>query len=140
MGSQGCPLPLLALGIAKVVALADETNPRVGSRQITTIDKGGGLPVDVETGNPHSDFAAYMEAQWDAVPGIFGGGYAWVAGIGRSNLAEFGFTAAYVEYTKVSGGRHIAITHAGANVAVRTVFMPHAWRLHIAAHGARGEE
>ena len=39
-------------------------------------------------------------------------------------MAKNGFIIARVEYTKVTGGRHIAITHAGAQVATRTVFMP----------------
>lgn len=138
VGSQGCPLPLIALGISKVVELADEINIRVGSRQITTIDIGGGLPVDFETENPNSNFAQYVQALREGAPGILNGDYALVTEFGRSILAKFGFTAAYVEYTKISGGRHIAITHAGANVATRTVFMPNAWPLRVSAHGSDG--
>lgn len=61
-----------------------------------------------------------------------------VTEFGRSLLAKNGFTAAVVEYVKESGGRRIALTHAGAQVAVRTVFMPDAWPVRITAHGPDG--
>jgi diaminopimelate decarboxylase len=43
-----------------------------------------------------------------------------------------------VEYTKVAGGRHIAVTHAGAQVAARTVLQPEHWPLRIGAFDAAG--
>src|SRR6185437_17010242 len=44
----------------------------------------------------------------------------------------------HVEYTKEVGGRRIAITHAGAQVATRTIFMPEAWPLRVQAFDAAG--
>jgi len=43
-----------------------------------------------------------------------------------------------VEYTKDTGGRRIALTHAGAHIATRTVFMPEAWPLRIAVYDSDG--
>ncbi|WP_104091319.1 diaminopimelate decarboxylase [Arthrobacter sp. GMC3] len=140
VGSQGCPLPLMAAGVAKIVALAQEINNHIGRQQVTTIDIGGGLPVDFQSDSALSNFSAYVDHLRETVPALLNGDFALVTEFGRSILAKFGFTAAYVEYTKVSGGQHIAITHAGANVATRTVFMPHAWPLRVTAHGPDGKE
>jgi diaminopimelate decarboxylase len=41
---------------------------------------------------------------------------------GRALLAKNGFLATRVEYNKVMGGRHIALTQAGADIAVRTIY------------------
>lgn len=138
VGSQGCPLPLIGQGIAELVALADEINDRAGRRQVTTVDIGGGLPVDFATDTPVSAFAGYVAQLRASAPRLFSGDYAVVTEFGRSILAKFGFTAAYVEYTKVSAGQPIAITHAGATVAARTVFMPAAWPLRVQAHTGTG--
>lgn len=138
VGSQGCPLPLIGEGLRILVDFADQVNDTLGTRQITGIDIGGGLPVDFETDTAVSDFAAYVAQLRQSAPRLFSGDYMLVTEFGRSIMAKFGFTAAYVEYTKVAGGQHIAITHAGANVATRTVFMPDAWPLRISVHGPDG--
>ena len=138
VGSQGCPLPFIGAGIAKVVQLAAEVNLRAGFQQIRTIDIGGGLPVDFESDEPVAAFDAYVAQLKESAPDLFSGQYSVVTEFGRSILAKAGFTAAFVEYTKVSGGQHIAVTHAGAQVATRTVFMPEAWPLRIEAHAPDG--
>lgn len=140
VGSQGCPLPLIGAGIALVVDLAEEVNMRAGFQQITTIDIGGGLPVDFDTDEPVSAFGSYVAQLQSSAPALFSGDYTVVTEFGRSILAKAGFTAAYVEYTKVAGGQHIAITHAGAHVAMRTVFMPEAWPLRVTAHASDGTQ
>lgn len=140
VGSQGCPLPLIGDGIGKLVDFADEVNAMLGRRQITAIDIGGGLPVDFVTDDVISDFTSYVAQIRESAPRLFSGDYGLVTEFGRSILAKFGFTAAHVEYTKVSGGQHIAITHAGAHVATRTVFMPDAWPLRITAHAPDGSD
>jgi diaminopimelate decarboxylase len=43
-----------------------------------------------------------------------------------------------VEYAKSAGGRPIAITHAGVQVATRTVYAPQSWPLRIAAYDGKG--
>ncbi|WP_329557904.1 diaminopimelate decarboxylase [Streptomyces pseudovenezuelae] len=138
VGSQGCPLDLIAQGIAKAVAFADEVNATCGRRQVTGIDIGGGLPVNFADDETTPGFDDYVAALRAHAPALFTGAYRIVTEFGRSLLAKNGFTAACVEYTKVSGGRPIAITHAGAQVATRTVFMPAAWPLRLTAHSPDG--
>ncbi|WP_329331415.1 diaminopimelate decarboxylase [Streptomyces sp. NBC_00663] len=138
VGSQGCPLELIAEGVAKAVAFADEVNLLLGRRQVTGIDIGGGLPVNFLDDETSPGFDEYVKCLQDRAPALFSGEYQIVTEFGRSLLAKNGFTAACVEYTKTSGGRPIAITHAGAQVATRTVFMPSSWPLRITAHGPDG--
>ncbi|MFI5689098.1 diaminopimelate decarboxylase [Streptomyces sp. NPDC051636] len=138
VGSQGCPLELIAEGIAKAVVLADEVNTTCGRRQVTGIDIGGGLPVNFADDETAPGFDEYVACLQTHAPALLRGGYQIVTEFGRSLLAKNGFTAAFVEYTKTSGGRRIAITHAGAQVAARTVFMPESWPLRITAHDPDG--
>ncbi|MFD9127757.1 diaminopimelate decarboxylase [Kitasatospora sp. NPDC059571] len=138
VGSQGCPPDLIAAGIRAVWELAEEVNRRAGSGRVTGIDLGGGLPVnfdDDEVRPTHADYAAHLRA---AVPGLFSGRYGLVTEFGRSVVAKHGFTAARVEYTKEVGGRRIALTHAGAHLATRTVLMPDAWPLRVDVHRPDG--
>ncbi|GAB3561566.1 type III PLP-dependent enzyme domain-containing protein [Spelaeicoccus albus] len=139
VGSQGCSLKLIADGIAALVEFADEVNSRAGRGQVSTIDIGGGLPVDFDSDLPNASFAEYTDLLKDRVPRLFSGDYSIVTEFGRSILAKHGMIVAYVEYTKTVGGRKIAITHAGAQVATRTVFMPEAWPLRIRAYDPSGE-
>jgi diaminopimelate decarboxylase len=113
------------------VKFAGEVNARVGWDQIQTLDIGGGLPVDFETDTPLSNFDDYVAALQEGAPRLFSGDYSLVTEFGRSILAKHGFITAFTEYTKVVGGRPIAITHAGAQVATRTVFMPEAWPIRL---------
>lgn len=138
VGSQGCPLELIAAGIAETYRLAEEINERLGTRRITSLDIGGGLPVNFDDDTVRPTCADYVAALTDAVPGLFDGRYALVTEFGRSLLAKNGFIGALVEYTKDAGGRRIALTHAGAQTATRTVFMPDAWPLRVGAFGADG--
>ncbi|MEV8338263.1 diaminopimelate decarboxylase [Leucobacter sp. NPDC077196] len=139
VGSQGCPLPLIARGVNELVRFADEVNLRAGFAQVRTLDIGGGLPVDFETDAPIAAFDEYVAELHEGASRLFSGDYAIVTEFGRSILAKHGFIAAYVEYTKQVGGRDIAITHAGAQIATRTVFMPEAWPLRIEGFTESGE-
>ncbi|MEV5145917.1 diaminopimelate decarboxylase [Streptomyces sp. NPDC052727] len=137
-GSQGIPLPLLARGAAEAYALAEEINAVVGRRQVDTIDIGGGLPVNLASEETTPSYAAYARLLAEQVPGLFDGRYGLVTEFGRSLLAKYGTVVARVEYAKSAGGRRIAVTHAGVQVATRTVYVPGAWPLRIAAYDAGG--
>jgi diaminopimelate decarboxylase len=137
-GSQGCPLDLMAGGIAQAVAFAEEVNASLGRRQVVGIDIGGGLPVNFADDETTPTFDTYVRQLRAQAPALFSGRYEIVTEFGRSVLAKNGFTAAYVEYTKSMGGRRIAVTHAGVQVATRTVFNPDAWPLRIEAHDGSG--
>ncbi|MFE6867575.1 diaminopimelate decarboxylase [Kitasatospora sp. NPDC057692] len=138
VGSQGCPLDLMAEGVAQAVAFAERVNAELGRRQVVGIDLGGGLPVNFADDTTAPGYPEYVGRLRAHAPELFDGRYRLATEFGRSLLAKNGFTAAYVEYTKTSGGRRIAVTHAGAQVATRTVFMPDAWPLRITAHHPSG--
>lgn len=137
-GSQGIPLSLMVRGVAETYALAEEINGRVGRWQIDTIDIGGGLPVDFASDATSPTYAQYVRLLSEAVPGLFGGRYGLVTEFGRSLLAKHGTVVARVEYAKSAGGRPVAVTHAGVQVATRTVYAPESWPLRIAAYDGKG--
>ncbi|WP_392966671.1 diaminopimelate decarboxylase [Streptomyces sp. LN245] len=137
-GSQGMPLPLMARGVAETYALAEEINRHVGRRQVDTIDIGGGLPVDFGSDAMAPTYEQYAWLLAEVTPGLFDGRYGLVTEFGRSLLAKHGTVLARVEYAKSAGGRAIAVTHAGVQVATRTVYAPESWPLRIAAYDAKG--
>jgi diaminopimelate decarboxylase len=139
VGSQGCPLDLMAAGIRKLVDLALEIDDTVGSRQVELIDIGGGLPVNFEGEEVKPTFSDYAAVLRETVPELFNGRFRGKTEFGRSIFAKNGFIASRVEYTKTSGGRRIALTHAGAQVATRTVFMPEHWKIRVSVFGPGGE-
>ncbi|MFE0190793.1 diaminopimelate decarboxylase [Streptomyces sp. NPDC059008] len=138
VGSQGMPLELMAAGVRSLYKLAEEINERAGRRQVDTLDIGGGLPVNFSSDTTTPTYREYVALLHSAVPGLLSGRYGLVTEFGRSLLAKHGTVLARVEYAKSAGGRPIAVTHAGAQVATRTVFVPEAWPLRVAAYDAAG--
>lgn len=139
VGSQGCSTALLASGVRTAYRLAERINTTVGRQQVDTLDIGGGLPVNYASDRTDPSFADYAGVLRATVPGLFDGRYRLVTEFGRALLAKNGTILARVEYAKSAGGRPIAVTHAGAQVAARTVFAPDSWPLRIAALGSAGE-
>ncbi len=137
-GSQGVPLPLIAEGVRALHSLAEEINAAAGRRQVDTLDIGGGLPVNFASDAESPTYAQYVAALREAVPALFCGRYGLVTEFGRSLLAKHGLTLSRVEYTKTTGGRPIALTHAGVQLATRTVYAPAAWPLRILPYDAKG--
>ncbi|MEJ2401577.1 MAG: diaminopimelate decarboxylase [Xanthomonadales bacterium] len=138
VGSQGCSLDLMTDGIAKTAALAEEINDTLGHRQVDMIDIGGGLPVNFDSEAVTPTFAEYAALLRERVPVLFDGAYRVRTEFGRAIYAKNGFIASRIEYTKQSGGRQIAIGHAGVQVATRTVFMPEHWSIRISGHDGAG--
>ena len=83
------------------------------------------------------DYAEKLAAD---VPALFDGTFVVKTEFGRSIFAKRGFIAARVEYTKNSGGRRIAIAHAGAQTAARTAFMPDLWAIRLGVFDRHGVE
>ncbi|WP_369778618.1 diaminopimelate decarboxylase [Streptomyces sp. R33] len=137
-GSQGVPLPLIAEGVRALHSLAEEINAAAGRRQVDTLDIGGGLPVNFASDVESPTYAQYVAALREAVPALFSGRYGLVTEFGRSLLAKHGLVLSRVEYTKTTGGRPIALTHAGVQLATRTVYAPAAWPLRILPYDAKG--
>jgi len=139
VGSQGISFELAAAGIAKVVALAQEINQRAGEQRIVSIDIGGGLGVNFLSDEVTPTFVEYADFLNHKIPQLFSGEFRVKTEFGRAIMAKNGCILARVECTKTSGGRHIANTHAGAQVATRTVFMPEAWPLRLSAFDPNGD-
>ncbi|WIO75194.1 diaminopimelate decarboxylase [Porticoccaceae bacterium LTM1] len=139
VGSQGCSFELIAEGIGKVVALAKEVNQRAGEQRIQSIDIGGGLRVNFYSDKVTPTFKQYADFLKKKVPELFTGEFRVKTEFGRAIMAKNGSILARVEYAKNSGGRHIATTHAGAQIAARTIFMPEAWPLRLSTFDANGE-
>ncbi|MFB7611865.1 diaminopimelate decarboxylase [Streptomyces gardneri] len=137
-GSQGVPLALMAEGVGEAYALAEEINHKAGRQQIDTLDIGGGLPVNFTSDEETPTYAEYARLLADTAPGLLDGRHRLVTEFGRSLLAKHGTVLARVEYTKTSGGRPIAVTHAGVQLATRTVYAPDSWPLRILAYDAEG--
>ncbi|MFD8793444.1 type III PLP-dependent enzyme domain-containing protein [Streptomyces vinaceus] len=137
-GSQGVPLALIAQGVRDLHELAEEINAAAGRRRIDTLDIGGGLPVNFASDERTPTYAQYVGALREAVPALFDGGYGLVTEFGRSLLAKHGLVLARVEYTKSTGARPIALTHAGVQLATRTVYAPAQWPLRILPYDAKG--
>ncbi|WP_329384717.1 diaminopimelate decarboxylase [Streptomyces sp. NBC_01351] len=137
-GSQGVPLALIAEGVRELHALAEEINAAAGRRQVDTLDIGGGLPVNFTSDEAVPTYGEYVAALREAVPGLFDGSYGLVTEFGRSLLAKNGLVLARVEYTKTSGGRAIALTHAGVQLATRTAYAPASWPVRILPYDAKG--
>lgn len=138
VGSQGMALERMAAGVRATYELAEEINAAAGRQQVTSLDIGGGLPVNFASEETDPTFATYARLLRREVPDLFDGRYGLVTEFGRALLAKAGVLLARVEYTKTAGGRPIAVTHAGAQVAVRTVFAPESWPLRVAAYDAEG--
>ncbi|MDB1088357.1 diaminopimelate decarboxylase [Streptomyces sp. ACA25] len=142
VGSQGMPLAQMAAGVRATYELAEEINTAAqrahGRRQVETLDLGGGLPVNFASDEVTPTFRDYARLLRAEVPGLFDGRYGLVTEFGRSLTAKAGLVLARVEYTKTSGGRPIAITHAGAQIAVRTVFAPESWPIRVTAYDPAG--
>lgn len=137
VGSQGMPEKLIGAGAAAAVALAGEINESCGERRVVGIDIGGGLTVDFAGEQPPA-FAAHAQTVLAAAPQLAHGEFRIVTEFGRAVMAKNGFMASRVEYTKVAGGRSVAITHIGAHVATRTAFAPEDWPLRVLAYDAHG--
>jgi diaminopimelate decarboxylase len=138
VGSQGCSLDLMIAGIRKVVDLAVEINSSIGGRQISVIDIGGGLPVNFDSDEIKPTFGDYASELKKQIPELFSGDFIVKTEFGRSIFAKNGFIATRIEYTKNSGGRQIALSHAGVQIAARTVFMPDYWKLRLSVYDSAG--
>lgn len=139
-GSQGCELTLMATGIKVITELAEEINASIGQQQIERLDIGGGLPVNFSSEEIKPSFKDYADVLKAEVPLLFTDKYQVKTEFGRAIVAKNGVIITRVEYTKTSGGRHIAITHAGAQILTRTAFLPKSWPIRVTGYTTDGEE
>ncbi len=144
VGSQGCELSLIAEGIAKVFELAESINQIVAQKdpsrqQITTIDIGGGLPVNFDSESDAPSFSDWSSVVRERMPALLDSQkYRVITEFGRAVIAKTGYVAARVEYVKQSGGTMFAMVQTGADLFVRTVYHPEKWKLRTTVLDQRG--
>jgi diaminopimelate decarboxylase len=136
VGSQGCGIDLLVRGARRAVDLALELER--GGHTIELLDIGGGLSVDYGDTDRRPAFAEYAEKLRAEVPELFDGRRRIATEFGRAIHAKTGWVASRVEYTKSAGGHRIAVTHAGADLFVRTAYLPDKWPHRITVHDPSG--
>lgn len=139
-GSQTYSLNQLADAIRVVMDLVIEINTKSQTQQIKTIDIGGGLPVNFGDEANVITFQEWSDILRNRVPELFTGDYNVITEYGRRFLAKQGVMVSRVEYVKEAGGRRVILQHAGADVAVRTVYRPEAWPLRVTCFGIDGGE
>ncbi|KAF6260810.1 diaminopimelate decarboxylase [Scenedesmus sp. NREL 46B-D3] len=145
VGSQGLELATMLAGVRAVWGLLQEIEAACGAGRVKVLDIGGGLSVDFATdAAPETLFQQQARLLADSIPELFSPNCSvrLVTENGRSLLAKAGCAASTVEYTKWSGGRHIAVAHLGADLCMRACYMPDTWGLRVfvcAADGAQKE-
>lgn len=138
-GSQGCSLALMVKGIEALTELAEEINALASHQQVTRLDIGGGLPVNFSSEMVTPTFTEYADLLKKHIPVLFTKKYQVKTEFGRALIAKNGVIVTRVEYTKQAGDRHIAITHAGAQILTRTSFLPQSWPIRVSAFSRHGE-
>jgi len=140
VGSQGVPIDLAVAGIRKTVDAALTINKRLGRRAVRSIDIGGGLPVNFASDEVTPTFDEYAAALRATVPELFDSSTfeTVTTEFGRALVAKAGFFLSRIEYTKETGGRPILIQNVGADIAIRTVYLPKQWPLRVTLLRADG--
>jgi diaminopimelate decarboxylase len=129
-GSQGIPFDLMAAGVRQMLDAVQLINAETNN-QITTVDIGGGMPVNFSTEVQEPSFQTYREIFETLSPELFSGELKVVTEHGRRIVTKAGVLISRVEYVKEAGGRKIVLQHAGADVLLRTVYHPDTWPLRV---------
>eukprot|EP00510_Aplanochytrium_minuta_P007705 CAMPEP_0184039098 /NCGR_PEP_ID=MMETSP0955-20130417/50656_1 /TAXON_ID=627963 /ORGANISM="Aplanochytrium sp, Strain PBS07" /LENGTH=452 /DNA_ID=CAMNT_0026328067 /DNA_START=47 /DNA_END=1405 /DNA_ORIENTATION=+ len=146
VGSQGCSIELLIQGAKVLCEFASDIEKAAGKQKVRFLDIGGGLSVDYLSGTDSSYernknvtlFETYFTQLREAVPDIFTSKYNIYTEFGRSIVQKSGFLVSKVENTKIVDGRNLAICHIGANLVLRTCYLPDTWKHNITVHSPEG--
>eukprot|EP01133_Synstelium_polycarpum_P019471 gene19471-23322_t len=130
VGSQGFEMDQASSAILKVFEFVKEINSETNN-QIKYFNIGGGLSVNFESEMYQPTFTDYADHLKERIPELFNGDYTIITEFGRSYFAKCCVAVSTVEYTKQSGGRDIAVIHAGANLYIRTIYHPNLWKLRV---------
>ncbi|KNC85331.1 hypothetical protein SARC_02478 [Sphaeroforma arctica JP610] len=138
VGSQGVAGHLAVAGIKAVVDFAIVIN-RQTNGQIKCVDIGGGLSVNFGSDAITPTFQDYADLLRQEIPQLFDDTFSRVlTEFGRSLTAKAGWFGSRIEYTKNSGGRHIAAQHCGADLCIRTIYHPEIWTLRVSVLDSEG--
>jgi len=131
VGSGGMGTSVLVEGVRIAVDLAMKINEKVGRRQVTVMDIGGGLSAGYAS-DEHPAFKEYTTALRQNVPGLLRGGDCSVEPLfdqvitefGQALAAKTGFVASRIQYMKetADNAAQIAISHIGADLCVRQCY------------------
>jgi len=150
-GSQSYTMEQIASALRLIVDIANEINEAVRGdmsnatplerrerNRVKTLDIGGGLMVNFKTEENTPSLHAWAAVLKSVVPELFTGEYHVITELGRRYLAKQGVIVSKVEYVKQCGGRRVVLQHAGADIAVRTVYKPDSWPLRATAFNRDG--
>lgn len=138
VGSQGCPLPLLVEAARMVAELRAALHQRLGRAQLRWVDIGGGLPTNYGQHARPPSLAEYVDALRREVPALFEPELQLVTELGRALQTGCGFAVSRVEYVKEVDGRRLATVHVGADLLVRTAYVPSDWPHELLVLDAEG--
>ncbi|EGG23618.1 group IV decarboxylase [Cavenderia fasciculata] len=137
VGSQGFEMYQTSDAVVKVMSLVKEING-LTNNQITHVNVGGGLSVNFDTEQDKPTFTDYSTHLKERIPELFDGSFTLISEFGRSYWAKCGVVISQVEYAKKSGGRDIAVVHAGANLYIRTIYQHPLWKLRVTVFDSTG--
>ena len=127
IGSQHQKLEPVFEAANILVELAESINDRAGYKKVTTIDIGGGFPVNYHNG-PSFLIEDYASALAENCPALMDGTYQLITEFGRYVHASAAWVATQVEYVKnVTDNEQIAIVHVGADMFLRECYNPDDW-------------
>jgi len=127
VGSQGCPVELLVSAVKRTFEVVKSLNARLGRRQVTVLDIGGGLPTSYADAAPGPELADYVRALRAEVPELFDGSVRLVTEFGRALQVNCGWAVSRVEYVKALPETRLAVVHLGADFMLRTAYHPKDW-------------
>jgi len=138
VGSQGCGLELFTRGAKILMELRAAINTACGREQVVRVDIGGGLPVAFSRKEVAPSMVEYATALKRDCPVLFSGQLRVFTEFGRWFFANQGFAASRVEYVKEQPGERTVVIHLGADMFLRTCYVPEIWRHELAVAGPDG--
>ncbi len=130
VGSQGCSLTQLALGVGRILQLRNHIQGVLRRDQVQVIDIGGGLPATYEAHAPAPSLKDYVAELRREAPQLYHTepGFSLITEFGRAVQAGCGWAVSRVEYLKQQSHRRLAVIHLGADFLMRPVYQPQMWR------------
>lgn len=102
VGSQGCPIEMGVHGAKTLFEGANKINEKLGKKQITCLDIGGGVPTSYWTEEEAHSFVEYRKMLDEKVPELFKSGFRIITEFGRSMFTKYGVTLTKVAFIKGS--------------------------------------
>jgi diaminopimelate decarboxylase len=129
VGSQGCPLELLADGVGILYDFVAEINPErlaAGFPPISVFDIGGGLPISYDSSVAPPSMENYIDLIRKRAPGLFS--LNLITEFGRWIFTNPGWIVSRVEYVKHDEYANTAMLHVGADLFLRECLNPIDWQ------------